>query len=132
MKKFYLFFALMLSVLVTGFSSCSKDDNEPDVVGYNDFYIECECEGGGFDASTLADIENALNGELLEVKLYKLTKEDAIKIFDEFIEEEKYYWIDGASDVTGTFKMTFILKTTKGVVIKKSTINVTNETAWIS
>ena len=69
----------MLSVLVTGFSSCSKDDNEPDVVGYNDFYIECECEGGGFDASTLADIENALNGELLEVKLYKLTKEDAIK-----------------------------------------------------
>lgn len=132
MKKFYLLFTLLISLVMTGFTSCNNSDDEPQVSGLNDFYIECKCSGGGFDASSLAELENALNAELLEYRLYKLTKEEAIEIFDAFMEEEKYYWIDGASDITGTFSMKFTLKTTKGVIVKTKTLNVTKETAWIS
>ncbi len=127
--KYVLIFATFVASSVF-FTSCDKDE-EAEVTGLNDFYIEVKVSGGGFDAATLASIESGMNAELLEVGLWKLTKKEAIEIFDDFIEEEKYYWIDGASDVKGTLRMKFTLKTTKGVSVKTKTVCVSDKTAWI-
>ena len=124
---------LLLSLVFTmGFTACD-DDEKAEISGYNDYYIELtSVTGGGFDAAALSRIKNDLNSELEDLDLYKMEVEDATEIFDYFMEEMKYDFIDGASDVKGTLKMTFQLKTTKGVVVKTTTLNVTDETAWLS
>ena len=131
--KFLQLTTLLLSLVFTmGFTACD-DDEKAAISGYNDYYIELtSVTGGGFDAAALSRIKNDLNSELEDLDLYKMEVEDATEIFDYFMEEMKYDFIDGASDVKGTLKMTFQLKTTKGVVVKTSTLNVTDETAWLS
>ena len=107
--KWFLIFATFVASSV--FTSCSKDD-EAEVTGLNDFYIEVDLKGGGFDDATLAYNEANMNAELLELGLWKLTKEQASNIFNEFIEEMKYEYIDGMSNVKGTLRMKYTLKTT--------------------
>ena len=131
MKKFYLLSVILLSTLMAGLTSCSKDE-EPQVEGLNDYFIEVKCQGGGLSAADLAELQNELNAELLGVKLYKLNKDEALRIFDEFIEETKYDFIDGVSWIDGTLQLIFTIKTTKGVSVKTKTVNVTKETAWVS
>lgn len=131
MKKFYLLSVILLSTLMAGLTSCSKDE-EPQVEGLNDYFIEVKCKGGGLSAADLAELQNELNADLLGVKLYKLNKDEALRIFDEFIEETKYDFIDGVSWIDGTLQLIFTIKTTKGVSVKTKTVNVTKETAWVS
>ena len=131
MKKFYLLSVILLSTLMAGLTSCSKDE-EPQVEGLNDYFIEVKCQGGGLSAADLAALQNELNADLLGVKLYKLNKDEALRIFDEFIEETKYDFIDGVSWIDGTLQLIFTIKTTKGVSVKTKTVNVTKETAWVS
>ena len=131
MKKFYLLSVILLSTLMAGLTSCTKDE-EPQGEGLNDYYIEVKCQGGGLSAADLAELQNELNADLLGVKLYKLNKDEALRIFDEFIEETKYDFIDGVSWIDGTLQLIFTIKTTKGVSVKTKTVNVTKETAWVS
>ena len=132
--KFLQLTTLLLSMMFAfGFTSCSSDSDDKDVIsGYNDYFIEVAVSGGGFDAANLAALQTDINSELQDLYLYKLEKEEAIEIFEDFMEEMKYDYIDGVSGVKGTLKMTFQLKTTKGVVVKTSTLNITDETAWLS
>ena len=54
MKRIYLLFTLILSLFSVVFTSCCKED-EPQVDGYNDYFIEVKFSGGGFSASELAE-----------------------------------------------------------------------------
>ena len=126
--KWFLIFATLVASSV--FTSCSKDD-DAEVTGLNDFYIEVDLKGGGFDDATLAYNEANMNADLLELGLWNLTPEQASNIFNEFIEEMKYEYIDGMSNVKGTLRMKYTLKTTKGVSIKSKTVCVSDKTAWI-
>ena len=133
--KFLQLTTLLLSLIFTmGFTACSSDSDDKDVIsGYNDYYIELtDVSGGGYNAAALSSIKTDLNAELQDIDLYKLEVEDATEFFDYFMEELKYDFIDGLSDAKGTLKMTFQLKTTKGVVVKTSTLNVTDNDAWLS
>lgn len=123
-----LLFSLMFAM---GFTSCSSDDDD-EVLGLNDYYISVTAKGGGWDAASLSALETSFNSQMAEFDLYKMEKEDAVDFFDYFMEELKYEYIDGASDVKGTLKLVFQLKTTKGVVVKTTTLNVSDETAWLS
>lgn len=132
MKQIKFLSMLLALTFALGFTSCSDDDNDdPEVLGYNDYYIEVDVSGGGWNAADLIEFESEMNSELQDYKLYKLEKEEAVEIFDNFVEEMKYDFIDGASDVNETLKMVFSLKTTKGILIKSSTLCVNNKTAWI-
>ena len=132
--KFLQLTTLLLSLMFTvGFTACSSDDDDRDAIsGFNDYFIEVTVSGGGYDAASLSGLQTSLNAQLQDFDLYKLEKDEAVEIFDYFMEEMKYDFIDGMSGVKGTLKMTFQLKTTKGVVVKTSTLNVTDETAWLS
>ena len=132
--KFLQFTTLLLSLMFTvGFTACSSDDDDKDAIsGFNDYFIEVTVSGGGYDAASLSGLQTSLNAQLQDFDLYKLEKDEAVEIFDYFMEEMNYDFIDGMSGVKGTLKMTFQLKTTKGVVVKTSTLNVTDETAWLS
>ena len=132
--KFLQLTTLLLSLMFTvGFTACSSDDDDKDAIsGFNDYFIEVTVSGGGYDAASLSGLQTSLNAQLQDFDLYKLEKDEAVEIFDYFMEEMKYDFIDGMSGVKGTLKMTFQLKTTKGVVVKTSTLNVTDETAWLS
>ena len=132
--KFLQLTTLLLSLMFTvGFTACSSDDDDKDAIsGFNDYFIEVTVSGGGYDAASLSGLQTSLNAQLQDFDLYKLEKDEAVEIFDYFMEEMKYDFIDGMSGVKGTLKMTFQLKTTQGVVVKTSTLNVTDETAWLS
>lgn len=124
------FVSLMLAMLMFAFvfASCDGGDDEREVSGLNDFYIEVKVSGGGLSAAELNALEASLNSEGLYI--WEEKKEEAIKIFDDFIEEITYEYYDGLSWVEGTLEMKFTLKTTKGVKIKSSSVYVTDKESW--
>ncbi|MBR5475273.1 MAG: hypothetical protein IKV17_00440 [Bacteroidaceae bacterium] len=129
MKNLKLMTILLGLILSMGLISCSND-NEPDVSGYNDFFVKTEVlSAGGLDAAAQNELQAELNSDAPYI--YKVKKEEAVEIFEDFVEEYKYDFIDGLSGVKGTLKLKFILLTTKGVTVKSSVVCITQETAWI-
>lgn len=126
-KANYLTFLLGL-VLTMSLMSCEKD--EPIVTGLNDFFVKTEIlSNGGLDAAAANELQAELNSDA--PTMYRLEKEEAIEIFDDFVEDYKYDFIDGLSGVKGTLKLKFILQTTKGVTVKSAVVCVTDETAYV-
>lgn len=129
MKNLKLMTILLGLILSMGFVSC-VDDNEPDVTGYNDFFVKTEViSAGGLDAAAKNELEADLNSDAPYI--YKVKKDEALVIFEDFVEDYKYGFIDGLSGVKGTLKLKFILQTTKGVTVKSYVVCITEETAWI-
>lgn len=124
-------FAMML--VMGGFTSCSSDDDgSPAVAGLNDFYITVSASGGGLSAAELTMFETNMNSLLLEYRMYAYEVDDAVEEFDDLMEYMAYSYYEGMDGVKGTLKIVFTLKTTKGTLIKSSTLNITDETAWLS
>lgn len=133
MKQIKFLATLFAFVLSVGFTSCDGGgDPEPSLPGYQDFYMQVSVSGGGLPAHMLTALESELNAQLLEYTLEGWTEADAIEFFDEYMEVMAYEFYYGMSDVKGTLKMVFFLKTTKGEVVKKITLNVTDSEAWLS
>ncbi len=124
-------FAMML--VMGGFTSCSSDDDDPPVVtGFNDFYISVSISGGGLSSARIAEMEASLNSTLLEYRMYAYEVDEAVEEFDDLMDLLAYSYYEGMYGVKGTLQMVFVLKTTKGALIKSSTLNITDETAWLS
>lgn len=124
-------FAMML--VMGGFTSCSSDDDDsPAVTGLNDFYITVSASGGGLSAADITELESNMNSMLLDYRMYAYQLDDAVEEFDDMMEGLTYVYYEGMYGVKGTLKMVFTLKTTKGTIIKSSTLNITDETAWLS
>ena len=133
MKQIKFFATLFAVMLVMGVTSCSSDDDgSPAVAGLNDFYITVSASGGGLSAAELTAFETNMNSLLLEYSMYAYEVDDAVEEFDDLMEYMAYSYYDGMDGVKGTLKIVFTLKTTKGTLIKSSTLNITDETAWLS
>ena len=116
---------MMIAMLAMSFSfsSCGEDD-EPET-GIKDYYIECDVKGGGLNSSELSTVKSSLNLELSELDLYALTKDEAIYVFDKFMQEMKYYFSEGIEGISETLSITFYLKETSGSTVKKVVLKVT-------
>lgn len=125
--KAFKFFAMMIAMLAMSinFSSCSDDDDEPSSE-IKDFYIECDVKGGGLNASEISALKSALNVELSELDMEALTQDEAIYLFDRFIQEVKYVFSEGIES-NETLTITFYLKTTSGSTVKKAVLKVTKD-----
>lgn len=123
--KVFKFFAMMIAMLAmsVSFSSCGEDD-EPET-GIKDYYIECDVKGGGLNSSELSTVKSSLNLELSELDLYALTKDEAIYVFDKFMQEMKYYFSEGIEGISETLSITFYLKEASGSTVKKAVLKVT-------
>lgn len=126
MKKLGFFNIFFLLFAVACLVSCGEDEVE--IKGLNDFYVEVEVSGGGLSDAERHELQTDLNS--IDFYISKASKEEAIGYFDEFISEMTYEYYDGLSWVEGTLTLRFILKTTKGVKAKSSSIYITNKTAW--
>lgn len=132
------FLAMMLAlVLSLGFTSCGEKndpgDPTPDVPGLNDFYITAKVSGGGLSAVELTAEETAWNLVLLNHQWAGYKVDAAIVEFDYLMEGLVYenYYGDPDLEAGKQLKIVFTLKTTKGVDVKKSTMIITNKTAWL-
>lgn len=133
MKQIKFLATLFAFVLSVGFTSCSSDDDDNTYPsGYQDFYMEVKVSGGGLSAVQITALENSLNASLLEYTMDGYLTEEAIEVFDDFMEIMAYDFYYGMEGVKGTLKMLFTLKTTKGEVVKKITLNVTDSKSWLS
>ena len=111
----------MLAMTIS-FSSCDKEGVPETEI--KDYYIECDVKGGGLNSSELSALKSSLNLELSELDLYALTKDEAIYVFDKFIQEMKYYFSEGL-DTSETLSITFYLKETSGSTVKKAVLKIT-------
>ena len=111
---------LMLSVV---FPSCSDDDDPVEVY---DYYIEWNVSGGGLDSSKLDYMESELNLLVSDLDLYSMDKEDAVYVFDYFLQQLQWQFSAGIAGVEGTLKITLTLMTTEGTSVTTATLNITS------
>ena len=79
MKNLKFMTILLGLILSMGFVSC-VDDNEPDITGYNDFFVKTEViSAGGLDAAAKNELEADLNSDAPYI--YKVKKDEALVIF---------------------------------------------------
>ena len=124
--KAFKFFAMMIAMLAISINFSSCDDGEEPITEIKDYYIECDVKGGDLNASELSTLKSELNVILSEVDLDALTKDEAIYLFDKFIQEMKYAYSDGIG-TNETLSITFYLKTTSGNLVKKTVLKVTKD-----
>lgn len=126
------FFSLMLMLIAfcVPCTSCS-DDDEPDVPTYADYYVECtSVNGGGFTAEKCRELVYVLNDDLHDIVIEGAEKDEAIEIFDEFMNEY-------ARSLTNlypseTLYITFALKTISGTTIKTATVTISENGSSVS
>lgn len=117
--------ALFVAMLSMSFTACSDDDDD-DIPGIADYYIECKMSGGGYTSQEITSFESTLNSILSETTMKGYKKDEAIYVFDDVVRRlKKDVFVNGISDVTGTLQIVFYLKTTSGIVAKTATIKVT-------
>ena len=118
---------MLLSFVTIGFTACTTEPIEPNLSGFNDYFISVEAKGGGWDYSSLKDFETALYVELMELSdfLEGVRKDDAIEVFDEVVDLFEYQWRNGAADVYEPLYVKFSLETVvEGFVVKSKTVTV--------
>lgn len=122
----YLSMLLMMVALSVCMVSCG-DDDDPIGDSFQDYYIEADVQGGGLDAAEINELKSELNADLSDVRWEKMTKEDAVYYFDRSVKNLKQSFAEGMSGINGTLRITLTLKTSNGVVVKKSTLNITKD-----
>lgn len=132
MKELKLFsLMLMLFAFCVTSTSCSSDDDEPEIPTYADYYVECtSVNGGGFTTGECRELMYMLNEDLHDQVLEGMERDEAIEIFDEFMNEY-------ARELSGiqpleTLYIGFALKTISGTSIKTATVTISKNGSSVS
>lgn len=139
MKKTLRLFGLFATVVMLSLSltSCGDDDDEPEST-IDDFYSECvSVTGGGWTPQECSQFQNTLNtDDTLELGPQyvwrNMDKSQAIYYFDRQMNTLKSIFSDGMSGISGTLKVSFVLKGSKGNTIKTSTLSITSTSCSLS
>ncbi len=127
------YLSMMLLMLVTSVCmfSCSDDDDAADS-GYQDYYIEIDLSGGGFDSQELNALKAELNTELSDYYWEKVTRDEVIYDFNLVIESLEYSFSEGVPGLPEPLRFILYLKTSDGTTVRTATLTITSTGCTVS